>query len=92
MKHDFTRLRQIPILNVAHALGMELARTGGDTYNKREGREISSLTLFSKTNTFYRFSGKTAGGVCGGSVIDLVMHVRDCSLREAADFLTSHFL
>ncbi len=92
MKHDFFRLRQVPILNVAQALGMELVRTGGDTYNRREGKDITSLTLFTKTNTFYRFSGKTVGGVCAGSPIDLVMHVRDCSLQEAADFLTSRFL
>lgn len=88
MKYDYTKLRQIPILDLAHALGMELVRTGGDTYNKREGKDITSLTLFTKTNTFYRFSGKTIAGVCGGSVIDLVMHVRDCSLDEAAYFLT----
>ncbi len=92
MKHDFAKLRQIPILDVAHTLGMELVRTGSDTYNKREGKEITSLTLFTKTNTFYRFSGKTTGGVHRGSSIDLVMHIRDCSLSEAVYFLTSNFL
>ncbi len=92
MKQDFAKLRQIPILNVAHALGMELTRTGGDTYNMREEKNITSLTLFIKTNSFYRFSGKTVGGVHGGSVIDLVIHIRNCSLSEAVYFLTSNFL
>ncbi|MDD5055018.1 MAG: hypothetical protein PHZ00_01990 [Candidatus Peribacteraceae bacterium] len=92
MKHDYVKLRHISILSVAHALSMELVRTGGETWNRREGKKITSLTLFTKTNTFYRFSGKTSGGVCGGSPLDLVMHARDCSLQEAAQFLTSHFL
>ncbi len=91
MRHDFAKLRQIPILNVAQALGMDLVRTGMDTFNMREEKKVSSLTIFPKTNTFYRFSGKTGGGVHGGSVIDLVMHMRDCSLREAAEFLSARF-
>lgn len=85
-------LRQIPILRVAESLSLDIVKTGGGTYAMREGREITSLTLFEKTNTWHRFSGKEQGGVFRGSTIDLVIHCRECSLRCAVDFLTSRFL
>lgn len=85
-------LRQIPILRVAEALGLDIVKTGGGTYAMREGREITSLALFEKSNTWHRFSGKEQGGVSRGSTIDLVIHCRECSLRSAVDFLTSRFL
>jgi hypothetical protein len=85
-------LRQIPILRVAEALGVDIVKTGSGTYAMREGREITSLTLFEKTNNWHRFSGKEQGGVSRGSTIDLVIHCRECSLRSAVDFLTSRFL
>ncbi len=86
------QLRQIPIIRVAESLGLDVVKTGGGTYAMREGREITSLTLFEKTNTWHRFSGKEQGGVSRGSTIDLVIHCRECSLRSAVDFLTSRFL
>ena len=86
------QLRQIPIVRVAESLGLDVVKTGGGTYAIREGREITSLTLFEKTNTWHRFSGKEQGGVSRGSTIDLVIHCRECSLRSAVDFLTSRFL
>ncbi len=67
-------------------------RTGARTYNMREEREITSLVIFEKSNTWHRFSGKERGGVSRGSTIDLVMHIRQCSFRMAIDFLTSRFL
>ncbi|MDO8648681.1 MAG: hypothetical protein Q7R81_02765 [Candidatus Peregrinibacteria bacterium] len=85
-------LRQIPILRVAEALGVDIVKTGSGTYAMREGREITSLTLFEKTNNWHRFSGKEQGGVSRGSTVDLVIHFRECSLRQAVDFLTSRFL
>ena len=88
---DFAVLRSIPILDVARTLGMEIARTGADTYNMRDGREITSLVLFVKSNTWFRYSGKELGGVNHGSTIDLVMHIRECPLSEAALFLSTNF-
>lgn len=91
---DYRRLRQIPILSVASILKMQLVRTGGGTWqmrNPENPRDITSLTVFERTNSFFRFSSKEQGGVHGGSPIDIVMHVRNCSLREAVDFLISHF-
>lgn len=93
-KIDYAKLRQIPITYVANALKMDLVRTGGGTWQMRDPdnpRDVTSLTLFEKTNSFHRFSGKAQGGKSGGSPIDLVMHIQEFSLREAVDFLTSHF-
>ena len=88
---DFAVLRSIPILDVARVLGINVARTGAGTYNMREEREITSLVLFEKTNTWFRYSGKEQGSVNHGSTIDLVMHIRECPLSEAALFLSTNF-
>ncbi len=71
---------------------MDLVKTGSGTYAMKENGEITSLVLFEKKNTWCRFSGKERSGVSRGSTIDLILHVRECSLREAVDFLSSHFL
>lgn len=92
MHQDLESLRRISILQVAQKLGIDLVKTGGNTYAMREDGQITSLAVFEKTNTWKRFSGKERGGVSGGSVLDLVMYFRECSLRQAADFLSSRFL
>jgi hypothetical protein len=92
MHQDLEALRCISILQVAQKLGINLVKTGGNTYAMREDRQITSLAVFEKTNTWKRFSGKERNGISGGSVLDLVMYFRECSLREAADFLFSRFL
>lgn len=90
-QQHFDDLRRILILNVARKLGLDLVKTGSGTYTIRENNEITSLAIFVKTNTWKRFSGKEHGGVSQGSPIDLVMHARGCSFREACEFLTSAF-
>ena len=92
MRPDFKALRNIWILQVAEALHIDLVRTGAGTYAMRDEREITSLVIFEKTNTWKRFSGKESGGVSQGSPIDLVMHIRECSFEQAIEFLTSTFL
>lgn len=92
MRHNFNALRQIPILHVAQKLGIDAVKTGTGTYAMREEGQITSLTIFEKTNTWHRFSGKERGGVSRGSTIDLVMHLRDCSFQQAVEFLTSRFI
>jgi len=92
---DHATLRQIPILRVAESLGMELQRTGYQTWNMKDPenpRENSSLAIFENTNSWHRFSGKEQGGVHRGSVIDLVMHMRECVFRDSCEFLSSRFL
>lgn len=88
---DIEKLKATPILKVAEALGMKLLTAGPGTWAERDpkaGGAPTSLTLFEKTNSWVRFSGKEQGGCSKGSVIDLVRHVKDCdSVREACDFL-----
>lgn len=88
---DYSKLRQIPVLEVAYALHMDIALCGSGCHAMREDGVATSLVLFEKTNTFHRFSGKEQGGVSGGSPIDLVMHIQDCSFENAVEFLTSCF-
>lgn len=92
MPTDFRPFRDIPILDAARSLSMDLRRVG-DTYVMwdAEKGEMSSLIIFPKTNTWCRFSGIARGGVHRGSPIDLVMHVRECSLCESIDYLRSHY-
>ena len=92
MHRDLETLRSIPILQVAQSLGIVLVKTGSGTHAMREDGQLTSLTVFEKTNTWKRFSGKECNGISGGSVLDLFMYFRECSLREAADFLSSRLL
>lgn len=94
MRVEFEKLRQIPILEVAQSLGMQLVKVGGRNWAMKDPerpREPSSLVLDTKTNTWRRWSGKEQGGVDHGSAVDLVMHLRECPLREACEFLKSAF-
>lgn len=87
---SFHDLRQIPILTVAERLGMQLVPQGSRVWAMRDPespRHVTSLRLFEKTNRWKRFSGIQTGGVSSGSTIDLVMHVRDCPLDMAVEFL-----
>ena len=92
---DLQRLRNIPILTMAAALGLSLKRTGGGIWNVQDADDPlghTSLTIWEKKNCWKRWSGKTSGGVCQGSTIDLVMHIRDCDFKEAIAFLSQRFL
>ena len=86
--YDTDALKRIPILHVATRLGVWLVKTGGGTWQQKDGDGLSSLTVFEKTNTFVRFSGKEKGGVSKGSVIDFVMHIKDDpDFKNACAFL-----
>ncbi len=90
MRPDFAALRRVPILHVAQMLGLVLVRTGAGTYAVKEDGEITSLVIFERTNSFYRFSGKERGGVSPGSGIDHGRHAPACSLRGAVEFLSPY--
>lgn len=93
-KIDLDRLREIPILDVAEALGMDLMKEGS-TWAMRDPQQrksASSLTLFPGSNRWKRWSGIERGGVSSGSVIDLVMHMRDLNdVSDAIEFLSDRF-
>lgn len=82
------QLKEIPIIRVAEHLGIPLVKTGAATWCMKD-ETITSLTIFEKTNSWHRFSGKTNGGVSSGSNIDLVMHIRNCDLKESIQLLTN---
>lgn len=92
-KLNIEELRKINIIKVAEALNMELVKTGPDSLawvspSCRRG-EWTSLTIFTGTNNWVRFSGVEQGGVSKGSVIDLVMHIQECDLPSALHFLSN---
>lgn len=73
---------------------MEVKKMGGGVWNQKSDEDalgVTSLTIFERRNWWIRYSEKTAGGVYKGSVIDLVMHMRECDFTEACTFLSSHF-
>ncbi len=94
-KHvDLAALKAIPIVEVANALRLPLKKMGAGVWNEKSADDplgVTSLTIFERRNWWIRYSEKTQGGVYKGSVIDLVMHVRDCDFRSACEFLTSSF-
>ena len=82
-------IKAVPILMVAERLGVNLVRTGSNTWNQKDGKEVTSLTVFPLTNTFVRFSDKEQGGTSRGSTVDFVMHIRDNpDFKEACEFLS----
>lgn len=90
--HDLDALKKIPIINVAGKLGLQLIKVGPGVWNEKDAEKpgcVTSLTLFERTNTWKRFSGKERGGVSKGSTIDLVIHVRECDFKTAISFLAS---
>ena len=94
MKIDLEQLRQIPILDVAQALGMQVMKYGSTWAMRDAGnsREASSLVLFPGSNRWKRWSGITRGGVNSGSTIDLVMHHRDLAdVKDAIEWLSTRF-
>ena len=95
---DYAELRQIPILRVADVLRLAVRRVGGATWavkqtpdNSEDSLGHTSLMIFENTNTWHRFSEKESGGVYRGSTIDLCMHIHDCSLELAVEFLLRNF-
>ncbi len=88
---DLQRLKGVPILTVAHSLGMDLQKCGSGVWALKDSsnpKEPTSLRIFEKTNTFKRFSGIEFGGTSSGSTIDLVMHILDCDFKTALQFFS----
>lgn len=90
-KVRFESLRQIPILDVAEALRMDIMRNGS-VWAMRGEDGPSSLVLFPGSNRWKRWSGIEKGGVSSGSVIDLYLHMKNTTdLKEAVEWLASTF-
>jgi hypothetical protein len=61
---DLLTLRRIPILDVARTLSIEIVKTGSGTYAMREEREITSLIIFEKSNSWQRKRWRVAWVTC----------------------------
>ena len=80
-----TKIKNIPINEVTQTLGLEVLykskiRCPQPTHKNRDKKP--SLQLYIETNSWFCF---TCG--VGGSVIDLVMFISNCSLAEAIQTL-----
>lgn len=94
-RRDLAPLKALSIVEVAHSLGCNLAPCGSGVWGMRDPeqpRELTSLRVFEKTNTFKRFSEKLSGGVSGGDTIAFVQHIQDCNFKDAIQFLSDRFL
>jgi len=87
-KFSYQKIRDIPIKEVAEKLELSLRLVGPKTWGvwDEDLREMTSLTLFEKINRFERYSRGEKG-----STLDLVMHIHNCSLEQAAEFLSNSF-
>ena len=87
---DLNEIKAKPILHVAERLGISLARSGAGVWNMKDPdstKDVTSLVIFEKTNSWHRFSGKEENGVSGGSVIDLVIFSQGGNVKDAINYL-----
>lgn len=81
---DLEALKEIPITDILSLFGIKYT----DTYNKRikfslrHDEKIPSAVGYLESNSWYDFGINT-----GGSVIDLLMFIEECSFKEAVDKL-----
>ncbi len=73
--------KKIPILDVAHSLGMELKKSSPTEYY---WTEHDSLKLNTRKNTWRRYATGD-----GGDTISLVQYIKDISYRQAMTFLAT---
>jgi len=90
-KIDFKALREIPILDVAHFLGLELKKSG-DQYRGscpicRYGSD-RAFTITPGVQRFWCFAPKHRAG---GDGLELAVRVLKLSHHEAAKHLQDHF-
>ncbi len=81
-KEKVNQLRDLPLEDVAYNLGL-------DPDDKGRGRWKGYGHIINITGSkFYDFSGEQRGG---GGAIDLVMHINECSFKQAVAWLSDRF-
>lgn len=85
MYFDIDKLKQIPILNIAHYLGIRVRKNKAMCF-KGHDRKTPSLSFSLQKNLWHCF-----GCGLGGNNITLVKECRGYSFKEAADWLTREF-
>lgn len=84
--YDLSAIRDLPILDVCSALGLDTEKHGKNFWCKVRSEEKASVILHTDSNTFYDF-----GNGRKGSVIDLVQYASSCSIGAAIGFLAKSF-
>ncbi len=84
---DFNRLKEIPIVEVASALGIEVKQKNGGAWCKLRNEKTASCKLYETTNTFCDFGD----GNRGGDTIDFVAAARGIDITSASEVLANMF-
>jgi hypothetical protein len=75
----------VSILDVCAHYGIDLIKSGGITYKRRDN---PSFTIYSDTNRFKDFGGDGSSG----DIVDFVCQIEGCGITEAKAKLTSLFI
>lgn len=75
----------VSILDVCAHYGIDLVKSGGITYKRRDN---PSFTIYSDTNRFKDFGGDGSSG----DIVDFVCKMEGCGITEAKAKLTSLFI
>jgi len=82
---DIETIKAVPILNILDAYGIKYKKSSSNrvSFKLRESENTASAFAYIDTNSFYDYGDKTSG-----SVIDLVMALKDCGIKKAIDDIT----
>ena len=86
LMNDLQHLKDIPIMDVAGKLGLDLKPDKNIPCFKGHGERTPCLHIYTKTNSFKCYSC----GI-GGSTIDLVKEYRNCLVKEAIQWIKEEF-
>ena len=84
--YDKQKLKEIPIAEVADALGIEVVRKGGSAWCKIRDEKQCSCKLYETTNSFCDF-----GSMAGGDTIKFVEEVTQTKTAQAIETLANLF-
>jgi hypothetical protein len=82
---DIETIKAVPILNILDAYGIKYKKSSSNrvSFKLRSNENTASAFAYIDTNSFYDYGDKTSG-----SVIDLVMALKDCGIKKAIDDIT----
>ncbi|MEG2380118.1 MAG: hypothetical protein RSB38_00275 [Oscillospiraceae bacterium] len=85
--YSLNEIKQIPIIDVINVLGLEIQNKNG-LWVKVRNEKTASCKIYDSTNTYCDFGN----GNKGGDIISLVEYVKECSNKEAIEFLAKEFM
>lgn len=84
--YDKQKLKEIPIADIAEALGIEVIRQNGSAWCKIRDEQKASCKLYETTNSFCDF-----GSMAGGDTINFVKEVTQADTAQAMETLANLF-